>query len=92
MTICRFHDGSEKMSDIKFPVHTTIFHADWEPIFADRPYGECWDLIMAMFGFMEDGSEPNFKSVSMQIAWRVIRDRMIRDIKRYQNTVRTNKF
>jgi len=90
MTICRLNDKGEKMSDIKFPVHTTIFHADWEPIFADRPYGECWNLIMAMFEFMRNGEEPNFENKSMQIAWTAICERMKRDIARYQQKIKNN--
>ena len=69
---------------------STIFHADWEPIFSDRPYGECWELIMAMFDYMKDGEEPNFKSRSMQIAWRAIRERMNHDIMKYQQKVNGN--
>lgn len=75
---------------IEFPVYTTIFHADWEGIFANRPYRECWELIMAMFEFMRTGEEPDFKDWSAQTAWRSICERMKHDIRKYQQRVNNN--
>ena len=69
---------------IRFPVKSTILHADWEIIFAELTKDERCILLRDIFEFMYSGTVPHYGSAHMRIAWEAIYNRMVYDIRQYQ--------